>query len=252
MLGTRDDVLRINNFCTHTFYVSYIIHDIPKNFSWKMVVVYDPAYEEKRAEFIDELHSIMSGWQGPILFGGDFNLCRIATDKSNSRINKKYVYCFNDGINKWGLIELDPSNRKFTWTNNQRDPILAKLDRIFVSTSWESAFPLVRVTTLPKDISDYNPILVDSSTNFSCGKNKFRFEKWWLERPDFKDVVTKAWNTSCSNCNPVEVLLFKVRTLRRLVRGWADNVVTELNKHKQSIAVVTLHITETLIKSLKL
>jgi hypothetical protein len=26
-----------------------------------------------------------------------------------------------------------------------------------------------------------------------------------------------------------------VRTLRRLVRGWADNVVVELNKHKQEV-----------------
>jgi hypothetical protein len=28
-----------------------------------------------------------------------------------------------------------------------------------------------------------------------------------------------------------------VRTLRRLVRGWADHVVAELNRHKQTIAV---------------
>jgi hypothetical protein len=28
-----------------------------------------------------------------------------------------------------------------------------------------------------------------------------------------------------------------VRTLRRLVRGWADNVVLELNKHKQEVAI---------------
>jgi hypothetical protein len=134
------------------------------------------------------------------------------------------------------LIELGPSNRKFIWTNNQRNPILAKLDRIFVSTSWEGAFPLVRVTTLPKDISDHNPILVESGTNFSFGKKKFRFEKWWLERPDFKEVVAKAWSTPCSG-NPMEVWQVKVRTLKRLVRGWADNVVIEVNRNKQTVAV---------------
>jgi hypothetical protein len=88
LLGTRDDVLRINNFCTLSYSVSYIIHDIPKNFSWKLVVVYGPAYEDKKAKVIDELHYIMSGWQGPIMFGGDFNLCRVATDKNNNRINQ--------------------------------------------------------------------------------------------------------------------------------------------------------------------
>jgi hypothetical protein len=152
-------------------------------------------------------------------------------------INQKFAYCFNDWINKWGLVELDPSNRKFTWTNNQRDPIMAKLDRILVSTSWEAAFPLVRVIALPKGISDHTPILIDAGYNLSCGKKKFRFEKWWPERPDFKDIVSKAWNAPCSENNPMDIWQFKVRTLRRLVRGWADNVVLELNKHKQEVAI---------------
>jgi hypothetical protein len=67
--GTRDDALIVNNFCTHTFSVSCIIHEIHQNFSWKLVVVYGPAYKEKKVNFIDELHSILAGWQGPILVG---------------------------------------------------------------------------------------------------------------------------------------------------------------------------------------
>jgi endonuclease/exonuclease/phosphatase family metal-dependent hydrolase len=43
---------------------------------------------------------------------------------------------------------------------------LAKLDRIFVSTDWEVGFPLVKITALPNNISDHNPLLVDSGTNF--------------------------------------------------------------------------------------
>jgi hypothetical protein len=79
--------------------------------------------------------------------------------------------------------------------------MMAKLDTIFVSNCWESAFPLVRVIALRKDVSDHNPILVNSGNNFSCEKKKFRFEKWWLERSDFKDVVTKAWKTPYSESN---------------------------------------------------
>jgi hypothetical protein len=33
LLGTRDDALIVNKFCTHTFSVSCVIHDIPQNFS---------------------------------------------------------------------------------------------------------------------------------------------------------------------------------------------------------------------------
>jgi hypothetical protein len=79
--------------------------------------------------------------------GGDFNLSRFPGDKNNGRINLKYADCF---VNKWGLIEISSSNRKFTWANNQRNLVMAKLDRIFISTEWERAFPLVRVTSLEK------------------------------------------------------------------------------------------------------
>jgi exonuclease III len=60
LLGTRDDALRVNNFCTHTFSVSCVIHDIHQIFNWKVIVAYGPAYEDKKVEFIDELHSIMA------------------------------------------------------------------------------------------------------------------------------------------------------------------------------------------------
>jgi hypothetical protein len=111
-------MVRVNNFCTHKHSISCIVHDIPKDFSWKLVVVYGLAYEDKKVEFIDELHSMMSGWQGPVLVGSDFNLCRTAVDKSNNRVSQKFVDYFNDWINRWVLIELNPLNRKFTWTNN--------------------------------------------------------------------------------------------------------------------------------------
>jgi hypothetical protein len=54
------------------------------------------------------------------LGGGGFNLCRFSSDKSNDRINQKMADCFNDWVNMWGLVEINPGNRKFTWANNQR------------------------------------------------------------------------------------------------------------------------------------
>jgi hypothetical protein len=72
--------------------------------------------------------------------------------------------------------------------------VLAKLDRVFISTDWESAFPLVKVLGLAKSICDHNPLLIDSGENCAWSKKKFRFDKWWLVRPDFSDLVKKAWS----------------------------------------------------------
>jgi hypothetical protein len=84
------------------------------------------------------------------MIGGDFNLNRFPSDKSNGMINLKFANCFNNWVNKWGLIELNPTNRRFKWSNNQENLILAKLDRVFVSTKWEMSFPLSRVLALSK------------------------------------------------------------------------------------------------------
>jgi hypothetical protein len=69
---------------------------------------------------------------------------------------------------------------------------MARLDRVFASTDWERAYPFMRVTALPKGISDHTPLLVDTGDNQSFGKKKFRFEKWWLERANFREIVSKA------------------------------------------------------------
>jgi hypothetical protein len=68
-------------------------------------------------------------------------LCIFASDKSNGRVNLKLVDYFNDWVNKWGLIEVNRSNRKFTWSNNQKNLISAKLDRVFISTESELTYP---------------------------------------------------------------------------------------------------------------
>jgi hypothetical protein len=72
------------------------------------------------------------------------------------------VDAFNDWIDRWGLIELNPNNRLYTWTNNQDPPIMARLDRIFVSTDWEANFPLTRVKALERIPIDHNTLLLDT------------------------------------------------------------------------------------------
>lgn len=93
-----------------------------------------------------------------------------------------------------GLIEIMPFNRKFTWNNKQENLILARLDRIFVSTDWEAAFPLATVKALFKENSDHCPLLLNTGGNMSFSKKRFRFEKWRLERTDFRPLIIKAWN----------------------------------------------------------
>jgi hypothetical protein len=205
LLGVKDEFGVVSNVASLDFSLSCVVQNRKDRLIWKLVVVYDSPYEVKKVAFIDELHLILEGWQGPIMLGGDFNLCRFSTDKNNGNINQKFSDYFNDWVNKWGLVELDPCNRKFTWSNNQCTLVMAKLDRVFVSTGWGSRFPLAKVTCLPKDISDHTPLLVDSGENCHRGGNRFRFEKWWIERGEFRDLVRKVWDTQYEGVSSLDV-----------------------------------------------
>jgi exonuclease III len=100
LVGVRDESLLVTNVSILKSSVSCMLVDRKTNFSWKLVVVYGSPYEEGKMDFIDELHLVMSAWQGPMVIGGDFNVSRFVSDKINGRINEKWVDCFNDWVNK--------------------------------------------------------------------------------------------------------------------------------------------------------
>jgi hypothetical protein len=47
--------------------------------------------------------------------------------------------------------------------------------------------------------------------------------------------VSKAWKAPCNLTRPIDIWQYKVRRFRKLARGWATNVVAELNRNRQEI-----------------
>jgi hypothetical protein len=63
----------------------------------------------------------------------------------------------------------------------------------------------------------------------------FRFEKWWLNHHGFREFVTKVWKTECIFTEPIEIWQFKIRLLRKKVKGWARNVNSKIKKLKNGL-----------------
>lgn len=155
LLGCDLNKFSMTNSRRRTFTLSVMLHDKKANFDWKLIVVYGSPYEDGKQEFLDELEAVMNEWSGPIMIEGDFNLTRSQSDKSNGSVNFRWVDKFNNWINKWGLLELCPGNRDFTWANNQDNLIHARIDRVLVSTEWDAAYPFARIKALSKECSDH-------------------------------------------------------------------------------------------------
>jgi hypothetical protein len=98
---------------------------------------------------------------------------------------------FNAIINTYELREIDMSRGKFTWTNNEVNPTLEKLDRFLMTTVWENIFSLTTVHKISREISDHNPIILDTMENREQKNRSFIFEKSWLKEEDFLARVEK-------------------------------------------------------------
>ena len=61
--------------------------------------------------------------------------------------------------------------------------------------------------------------ILDSGDNMSFGKKYFRFEKWWLEKDSFRELVKKVWSTPCEERNSLDIWQFRIRLFRKMVRG---------------------------------
>jgi endonuclease/exonuclease/phosphatase family metal-dependent hydrolase len=67
---------------------------------------------------------------------------------------------FRGLINDLSLKEISLLGRKFTWSNQQDNSILVKLDRVFCSVVWELTFPRVILHSAASLDSDHCPLLL--------------------------------------------------------------------------------------------
>jgi len=162
---------------------------------------------------------------------GDFNIIRNPFEKNNDRYEDRWPFFFNAIIDSLDLRELDLSNRKFTSANSREIPIYERLDRILVSTEWESKFRLATVQALTREISDHTPLLLDTCNGTHGNKQSgFKFELSWLLRDDFYELVVDVWKKEMRGRTPLQHWQSKIQRFRQFLRGWAKNVSGKYKK----------------------
>jgi hypothetical protein len=109
------------------------------------------------------------------------------------------------------------------------------LIEFFCTTEFEERFPLAHARALPRVGSDHTPIVWDSGCDQIPKKSGFKFEKWWISRPNFKDLVIKAWSLARGNKSAIDNWHDKCKYFRRLARGWSANLEADIRKHKKDL-----------------
>jgi len=121
----------------------------------------------------------------------------------------------------------------YTWSNNQENPTLEKLDRILVSKEWEDIFPNVLVKKLPRKVSDHN-LLILSTTSYKPTRHiHFRFELSWFSNPDFLPMVEKIWTKPCRAKSALLRIQQKLKLFKQYFKGWGFNLQGEMRRKKR-------------------
>ncbi len=198
--------------------------------------VYGPHSREEKRACCTELallqHCCGDNW----VVCGDFNLIRTPEDRNRGGRDGCGARLFNDLISELALIDLPLLNQRFTWSNMQRCPVLAKLDRFLVSTGWDATFPLTEVEALPRTTSDHCPILLSSDGKKIRRRSPFRFEEVWLKNEDFVKRVPQWWQEVEGGKSGVLDFTAKLRHCRTMIKRWCASHFYSIRGEKNRIA----------------
>jgi hypothetical protein len=118
---------------------------------------------------------------------------------------------FNAIIQTYGLREIHMSGGMFTWSNNQKEPTLEKLDKVLMSREWESRFPMAHVYKNSRRVSDHNTLILTTTVG-SCKKTiDFHFETSWLKDPEVIRSIQEIWEKPTRDECMLDMIHFKLK-----------------------------------------
>jgi len=170
----------------------------------------------------------------PIFDRWGFQFNAYPEDKSSGEFDLKWPNLFNAVIESLDLKEINMTGRQYTWAGPGDNPTFEKLDRILVTVDLEIMFPLTTVEPTDRNISDHTPLVFNTGASTHQTTNRpFKFERGWLIRDGFYDIVANIWQSPCSGLTPLERWQFKIRSLRQHLRGWAKHTAGSYRKEKK-------------------
>ena len=231
--GIRTERFDLENFESGEYTIVANIHDKVLNKNLSLVNVYGPAQDEYKDKFLSELASMCLKYKYPMLIGGDFNILRFSEDKNKNFTQNRFSDIFNRIINLYELRDLAPQGGKYTWSNNRNNPTLEKLDRVFISSSWEQEFPLCNIKKIPRYTSDHNPIIYSRELSQSKNSKPFSFENSWINHPDFITKMSEIWNKKVIAKSNIEQWCIKVNRIKKFLKGWGQSIKGHNRKYKK-------------------
>lgn len=152
------------------------------------------------------------------LIVGDFNLIRKPENRNRPGGDLTEIGLFNEAISSLDLTGITLHGKQFTWSNKQPSPLLERLDWIFTSSNWTNSYPVTYATTMSMEPSYHSPCIISIQTAIPK-RTLFRFENYWLEHPNFLQLVQDNWSQQNNLTDRAKVINAKFKNLRRVFKA---------------------------------
>jgi hypothetical protein len=93
----------------------------------------------------------------------------------------------------------------------------------------------VQVHKLPREVSDHNPLIISTRQTSVCKRRDFRFESSWLCDPECLMKIQEIWEQPTKDENVLDRVLFKLKKVKKILKGWGFNKSGDLKRRKKEI-----------------
>jgi hypothetical protein len=133
-----DSVVQVSTIVTSEFCLSADVHVLNEgnDGDLKITTVHGPTASNRKDDFFGELLSYKPPSGVRWLALGDFNQIRRARDKNKGNVNRGRINRFRDTLHACELSEIHLQNRRFTWSKEQENPTLSKIDAFYCNSEW--------------------------------------------------------------------------------------------------------------------
>ena len=125
-------------------------------------------------------------------------------------------------------IQFTSSNKRFG-----EDCIQAHLDRVLISPDWAKDF-LYKVEASQKIGSDHFPLIFMAVIINIKKKFPFRFEKMWMQHPQFQSKLIEWWNIDVDGTTLYRIVT-KLKNVKKEVKIWNKECFGNIFEIKEKI-----------------
>eukprot|EP00253_Pinus_taeda_P030838 PITA_30838 len=155
--------------------------------------------------------------------------------KGGLRKLNRDVEAFTDFIETVKMVDIHPKNGLFTWNNRRGGDrlIASRLDRFLISESIIMDGIIVESDILPIGGSDHWPISLIVEVQGTPRNKPFRFEKFWLDHPNFLEMVKKWWSERLEvRGSKIFNLQKKLKATKEKIKDWNKTVLGNIFQEK--------------------